>query len=167
VRRGDLHARHRTQLPDGEREHRGGERRREHTHREAGAGEHLGRSRRERGGAVPRVPADHDRAVFDCLRFAPAGLQALYDARSQPRREPRGRPPDDGDVHPRRTRPDRPAQAGRAEPQHARHPVGEVVGGAGSTDHRRRQHPLQLGARPLVRVVGDPAQRRVPQLGAQ
>jgi hypothetical protein len=48
VRRRDLYACHGAQLTHREREHRRGQRAGQHPHREPGAGQHLGRRRRER-----------------------------------------------------------------------------------------------------------------------
>ena len=142
VRGGDLDARHGAEVPHGEREHRRGERGGQHVDGEPGAREHLGGGRGEGVGAVPGVAPDHDRAALP--------------AAGEPRGEPGGGAAHDGDVHPRRPRPHRPAQPGRAEAQRARHAVGELVRGAGGARHRARQHAGELVARRGVGVVGDP-----------
>jgi hypothetical protein len=84
------------------------------------------------------VVADHQRPV--CIAVREPGDQA------------RGGAPDDGDVHPVRPGPHRPAQSRGAEGQRTREPVGEVGGGAGQPFDDRGQ----LGPAHRVRVVGKP-----------
>ena len=132
VRRGDLHAGGRGQLPDGERGQRGGQRPGREQHRKARRGKHSGRVGGEFGGPVTAVEADHHG-----LAAMPVPAQVRGDAR-------RGAA-DHGQVHPGRPGPQRPAEPCGAEGERRPHPVLQVNDRVRPAGHRIGQHPLQLG----------------------
>jgi hypothetical protein len=127
------------QVPDGEREHRRGQRSGQQPCVEAGGLQDGGRVVREVCGSVPGVEADHHRPVG-----APGG--------GEPGGHARGGAPHHGAVHAVRAGSQRPTQAGRAERQGARETVLQFGLGAAV------DQVAQLCGGRRVDVVLDPVQ---------
>ena len=157
VARGDHYAGRGRQVPDREREQRGGTAAGQQVDADARPGEHGRDLIGELGRPVPCVPADHH-----------AGLGRSGSALPQPASQGGGRGPDDGAVHPVRARADRAAQAGGAELQPAREPVGQL--GPGDLAALIRSAAIgekcpQLGPVRWIGVLGYPRFRAGPQIG--